>query len=532
MPPGKIVGMEMVWVLVAAVLGAATGGVVVRLVLRAQAGALRARDDAADAAARSEVADARREASAARSELSDARREAADARTELARQVAQSERSRADVAEAQARAAEAMGEAAEVSSRLAAAVAERDAARQRADELAGDREAMVAQFKVLSSETLERQGKSADASAEQRLRATELLMKPVQDSLEAFNRRLGEVEQERVRLTTELVGQVTSVRDTGERLRHETRALVTALRKPHVRGNWGEQQLKRVVEISGMVDHCDFVTQQTTSTTAEQVIRPDLKVLLDGDRFVWVDSKVPLSAFIDAHETDDDAVRERSLQLFAKNVRTHIDQLSAKSYFKSDPGTPEFVVLFLASEALAAEAFSQAPDLNEYAGARNIVLASPTTLIAMLKAVAYGWKQAALAESAAEVSALARELYDRLGTLGGHFDRIGRSLTASVRAYNEAVGSIEGRVFPTARRLRDLHVASKQLDEVHAVEAAVRPITAPELVENAAQVTPMIGSRRDDDETAALVRPQPALDELLAHESAAADPSRTRRTAG
>lgn len=152
--------MEMVWVLVAAVLGAATGGVVVRLVLRAQAGALRARDDAADAAARSEVADARREASAARSELSDARREAADARTELARQVAQSERSRADVAEAQARAAEAMGEAAEVSSRLAAAVAERDAARQRADELAGDREAMVAQFKVLSSETLERQGKS------------------------------------------------------------------------------------------------------------------------------------------------------------------------------------------------------------------------------------------------------------------------------------------------------------------------------------------------------------------------------------
>jgi DNA recombination protein RmuC len=238
---------------------------------------------------------------------------------------------------------------------------------------------------------------------------------------------------------------------------------------------------------------------------------------------------VPLSAFLDAYETDDDSQRERSLLAFAKNVRTHVDQLSAKSYYKSDIGTPEFVVLFLASEALAAEALRQAPDLNEYASARNIIIASPTTLIAMLRAVAYGWKQVALAESAAQVSELARELYDRLGTMGGHFDRIGRSLTASVRAYNEAVGSIEGRVFPTARRLRELHVTSKQLDQVAGVELAVRPITAPELVEDAVEVTPMIGVRRDDE---GLTRPQPALDELLAADSSALPGSRTRRSAG
>lgn len=516
--------MEMVaFVVIAAGLGALVGGLVVRQLMLARATSARADDEAAAANTRAEVAMAHQQAAASRAEAADARAEASAARAELAR-------AGTDVAEARAEAASAQVEAAEVSAALAAAQAQRDAAVTRANELAADRDSMIAQFKVLSAEILERQGKTADASAEQRLRATEQLMRPVRESLDAFHTRLAEVEKERVRLTTELVGQVQTVQATGERLRHETRALVTALRKPHVRGNWGEQQLKRVVEISGMVDHCDFVTQQTTSTTAEQVIRPDLKVLLDGDRFVWVDSKVPLSAFIDAHETDDDAVRERSLQLFAKNVRTHIDQLAAKSYFKSDPGTPEFVVLFLASEALAAEAFSQAPDLNEYAGERNIVLASPTTLIALLKAVAYGWRQAALAESAAEVSALARELYDRLGTLGGHFDRVGRSLTASVRAYNEAVGSIEGRVFPTARRLRDLHVTSKQLDQVNAVEAAVRPITSPELVENAVGVTPMIGARRDDDE--GLTRPQPALDELVAADSPPAAPSRSRRTAG
>ncbi len=519
------------WILIAAGLGALLGGLVVRQVMRANATAWQARQQAAAADTRSEVASASQQAADARAEASAARADASAARSELARNATDAERFRADVADARARAAEAMSEAAEVSAQLAAAVAQREAALGRANELATDRESMIAQFKVLSSETLERQGKSAEASAEQRLRATDLLMKPVRESLEAFNQRLGEVEKERVRMTTELAGQVTAVRDTGERLRTETRALITALRKPHVRGNWGEQQLKRVVEVAGMVEHCDFLTQQTTSTSEDRVIRPDLKVLLDGDRFVWVDSKVPLSAFLDAYEADDEAVRETGLQQFAKNVKTHIDQLSGKSYFKSDYGTPEFVVLFMPSEALAAEALSQLPDLHEYAATRSIILATPTTLIALLRAVAYGWRQAGLAESAAQVSELARELYDRLGIMGGHFDRIGRSLTASVRAYNEAVGSIEGRVLPTARKLRDLHVTNKQLDAVHATDAAVRPLTAPELVENAAQVTPIIGGRRDDD-SEGLTRPRPALDELIAGDVVPPPASRDRRTAG
>ena len=503
------------WILIAAALGAAVGGLMVRQWMRTHATISHAQHSATAANTRADLAIAHQQAA-------DARAEAAAARADLSRAAA-------DVAEARAEAATAQADAAELSAARASAEAQRDAALKRADELAADRQSMITEFKVLSAETLERQGRSADANAEQRLRATEQLMRPVRESLEAFHTRLAEVEKERVRLTTELVGQVQSVQATGERLRTETRSLVTALRKPHVRGHWGEQQLKRVVEIAGMVEHCDFVTQQTTSTSADQVIRPDLKVLLDGERFVWVDAKVPLSAFLDAYETDDDSQRERSLLAFAKNVRTHVDQLSAKSYYKSDIGTPEFVVLFLASEALAAEALRQAPDLNEYASARNIIIASPTTLIAMLRAVAYGWKQVALAESAAQVSELARELYDRLGTMGGHFDRIGRSLTASVRAYNEAVGSIEGRVFPTARRLRELHVTSKQLDQVAGVELAVRPITAPELVEDAVEVTPMIGVRRDDE---GLTRPQPALDELLAADSSALPGSRTRRSAG
>jgi len=518
--------MEMVaWILIAGALGALLGATIARRLTLAHAATSDARDDASAMRARSEVANAHQHASDARAEASDARAEAATARAELAKAATL-------VAEAKAEAAAAMAEAADVSAARAAAEAQRDAAIHRAEELAADRAAMIDQFKVLSSETLERQGKSADASAEQRLRATEQLIRPVRESLDAFNTRLAEVEKERVRMSTELRSQVESVHATGEQLRTETRALVTALRKPHVRGNWGEQQLKRVVEIAGMLEHCDFLTQQTTSTSADQVIRPDLKILLEGKRFVWVDSKVPLSAFLDAYEAQDDAVRERSLALFAKNVKTHIDQLSGKSYFKSDFGTPEFVVLFIPSEALAAEALSQLPHLHEYAATRSIILATPTTLIALLRAVAYGWKQAGLAESAAQVSELARELYDRLSTLGGHFDKVGRSLTASVRAYNEAVGSIEGRVFPTARKLRELHVTSKELDVVQPVETGVRPISAPELVEDAIQVTPIIGGRLLDDERESLTRPQPALDELIEAEAEPRDRSRAQLSAG
>ncbi len=415
------------------------------------------------------------------------------------------EASRAQVAEAVAEASRARAEAAEATAGLAdaraavaGAIAQRDAAVERAAEIAGDREQLVNQFKALSAETIQAQERKLDASAEQRFKATEQLLAPVKESLSKFHDRITEVEKERTSMTVQLQDQVREVRSAGDSLRKETAALVTALRKPQVRGAWGELQLKRVVELAGMVEHCDFELQQTTQTSSGSIIRPDLKVMLSEDRYLYVDSKVPLSAFLEAHETDDPTVRTRLLGTFARNVLTHVDQLGRKDYFKAGGSTPEYVVLFLPSEALAAEAFQQSPTLHEYANDRGVVIATPSTLIGLLKATAYAWRQAALADSAREVFELGRELYDRLGKLGGHFDKVGRLLTGTVKAYNEAVGSIEGRVLPTARKLRELKVIDKELESVSGVDASVRQLTAAELIEDAAAITPLIGRERSD----------------------------------
>ncbi len=370
---------------------------------------------------------------------------------------------------------------------------ERDHALARLAEVASDRDGMVGQFKLLSTQAIEEQSSKVEASAEHRFRATEQLMVPVRDSLESLQQRLTQLEKERTAMQTDLRNQVTTVRSVGDELRRETASLSAALRKPQVRGAWGELQLKRVAEIAGMLEHCDFTVQETSTTSEDRVIRPDMKVMLGEGKFVYVDSKVPLTSFLDAHETSDDAESARLLMAFGRNVRTHIDQLSSKSYFKADTSTPEFVVLFLPSEALAAEALSQLPDLHEYAARKNIVLATPTTLIAMLRAVTHSWRQAALADSAAEVSGLGRELYDRLVTMGGHFDRMGRTLNATVKAYNDTLGSLESRVLVTARRFRDLQVTDKELGILAASQSHARNLTTPELIESAEQTTPMIG---------------------------------------
>lgn len=436
--------------------------------------------------------------------------QAEQARAEIAEALAEAAKTRADGAEARAALAEAQAE-------VAGAKAQRDAAIQRAEEITSDREQLVNQFKALSAQTVAQQEQKLDASAELRLRATEQLLHPVKESLTKFSERLVEIEKERTAMSTDLRNQVSEVRLTGETLRKETAALVTALRKPQVRGAWGELQLKRVVELAGMVEHCDFELQQTAKTTAGATIRPDLKVMLSEDRYLYVDSKVPLSAFLDAQETENPADQARLLMQFAKNVQTHISQLSAKDYYKAGGSTPEFVVLFLGSEALAAEAFQQLPSLHEYAAERRVVLATPSSLIALLKTAAFSWRQTALADSAQEVLDLGRELHDRLGTMGKHFDKVGRSLTSAVGAYNEAVGSIEGRVFPTARKLRELKVTESELVSVKPAEVAVRPLTASELVDDAVEVTPLIGRGKAGE---LLERPQPALDELLLTDSA------------
>jgi len=497
---GKIVVVTAAQVLalvVGLVIGLAVGAVAAWQVARSRGQADRAGEAARRAEAEAALARHAGELAQTRTQSAEARAEMHQAREELSRTLA------------------AM---ADVRAEAATAEAQRDLARARAKEIADDRDQLVAQFKLVSAETIDKQSRSAEAAAEARLKATEQLMAPVRESLDRFNARLTEVEKERVRLATELRTQVSAVQQTGEGLRRETRALATALRKPHVRGNWGELQLKRVVELAGMVEHCDFTTQHTTQVSTgakDRIVRPDLRVDLSDGKCVFVDSKVPLEAFLDAYETDDERDRTAALNRFADNVRTHIDQLSAKKYWQAEAHTPEFVVLFMPSEALAAEAASLLPDLHEYAAKRDIVLATPTTLIALLRAVAHGWKQAKLAENAAAVSQLGRELHDRLVTMGAHYDKLGRAIGSVVKAYNATLGTLETRVMVSARRFRDLDVTGEELAEISGIDEPLRSLGDAELVENAAAVRPMIGRKpathSELPEAKELVRGEPDL---------------------
>lgn len=303
----------------------------------------------------------------------------------------------------------------------------------------------------------------------------------VKDSLDRLHHHLAELERSRAAWQSQLRQQVDDVRMSGEALRRETAALSTALRKPQVRGRWGELHLRRTVELAGMVEHCDF-TEQLSTTSDDGVFRPDLVVRLAEGKHLVVDSKVPLAAFLEAAETDDDEYRAARLRAHARHLRTHIDQLASKAYWSRLESTPEFVVLFVPGESFLSAALETEPSLLEYAAERRVILATPTTLIATLRAAAYAWNQSALTQSAREVFDLGRELYERLGTMGDHLGRVGRSLTSAVDAYNRCVGSIEGRVFTTARRLRDLHVTQSELAAMEAIEASVRPLTAPELL--------------------------------------------------
>ncbi len=473
-------------------LGLAVGIVATWLVLRSR-GDARAHAGAASVAdLRADAANARNEAAQSRAALADARGELERRRAERAQIEADQARRDTAVAEANERASAAVAERARVEAHLAAARAERDSALAHATELAADRDGLVTQFKALSAEQLEAQNRRAELTADERLKATESLMAPVREGLERMNARLTEVEKERSGIAADLRAQVQSVIATGEGLRRETSALVTALRKPQVRGAWGETQLRRVAEITGMVERCDF-DLQVSADTDDGRLRPDMRVNLADGKVVFVDSKMPLSAFMDAFDTDDEQQRSAHLDSFARHVRNHVDQLSSKNYWRLDHGSPEFVVLFLPSEAFLQAALERSADLQEYAVRRNIVLATPSILIPLLRAVGHGWKQAALAESAAEVAALGRELHERLGTLGSNFDKLGRQLTGAVKAYNSAVGSLEGRVLVTARRFETLKVTSTTLDPVPTSGESVRVLTAPELVDHAAQIDTTIG---------------------------------------
>lgn len=311
----------------------------------------------------------------------------------------------------------------------------------------------------------------------------------VKDGLDRLHEQMRSLEDQRVSWQSQLRQQVEDVRHTTETLRRETAALSTALRKPQVRGRWGELHLRRAVELAGLVSRCDF-TEQTSVRTDDGLQRPDLVVNLAGGKSVVVDAKVPLDAFLDATGAESDAAREEHLARHARQLRQHVDTLGGKAYWRSLPATPEFVVLFVPGESFLSAALEAEPELLDYAAGRQVVLSTPTTLIALLRTVAYAWTQEALADNARDIHSLGRELYERLGSLGSHLDRLGRSLTAAVTSYNKAVGSLETRVLVSARRFRDLEVSDADLQPPSPVTEAARPLTAAELLDTVAEDRP------------------------------------------
>jgi DNA recombination protein RmuC len=344
--------------------------------------------------------------------------------------------------------------------RLAAVTAELEAERR----LGAQREAYV---QGATAAALDRVGGDLEA----RRRSVEALVAPVSESLAKVEAHVRALETAREGAYAGLSATVRALLDNQERLRADTAALVTALRTPQVRGRWGEVQLRRVVELAGMVEHCDFIEQPTLSGPDGRC-RPDLVVRLPGGGSVVVDAKVPLAAYLDLTSGRPGA----GLPAHARQLRSHVEALATKAYWEAMAASPDFVVLFVPGEPVLAAALESDPALLDDAAAARVLLASPVTLIALLKSVAYGWRQEAMTNNAREVCRLGRELHTRLGLLADRLGRVGRGLDTAVRSYNEAVGTLEGRVLVSARRLRDLQVASEELPGVDPVERLVRMV--------------------------------------------------------
>lgn len=477
-------------------LGAAIGAVVSWLV--------------AAAGRRAAVAEAGRVADAARatveSELSAARRvgenaaaarDAEAARAEQANQRAEQAGERVATAQAELAAARAVLDA----ERTASADRERLLTRREAE--------LKDSFQALSAEALSRNNEAfvqlaearlakvsaamsakSDGDATQRQQAIETLLGPVTQTLHRLDGQLRTAEKEREAAYAGLREQVGAMHRTSEALQSETRQLVTALRAPQVRGRWGELQLERIVELAGMVEHCDFSRQVTVTDASgddDAVVRPDLVVHLAGGKQIVLDAKVPFGAYLEAVDATDPGRRADRLAAHARHLRAHVDSLAHKAYWQRFEAAPEFVVLFVPGDPFLEAALQSDPALLEHAFERNVVIATPTTLIALLRTVAYTWRQEALARNAARVHELGRELHSRLATMGGHVARLGKQLGGAVDAYNRTVSSLESRVLVTARRFGELVVVSEPLDPPDQVERSPRTVQAVELVASATE---------------------------------------------